>query len=156
MMKILKVNVFYCLTVFYSISLTGQTGFASFYAEKFHAERGASGELVDTDRLIAAHRTIKFGNKARVTRLDNGKTVIVRIVDRGPFTKGRVIDLSYKAAKRLDFINDGTCKVKVEEIIEPVFTSDEIDMMEEDGMLILGDSRDSIPPPPPTKRRRKK
>jgi rare lipoprotein A len=93
---------------------TIQTGTASYYGKQFHGRRTASGERYNMDRLTAAHRTYSFGTTLRVTRLDNERSVVVRINDRGPFVKGRIIDLSMAAARRLDMIRSGTARVKVE------------------------------------------
>jgi len=90
-----------------------QTGVASWYGGKFHGRRTASGEVYDMYELTAAHRTLPFGTVVRVTHLENRRSVEVRITDRGPFIKGRVIDLSYAAAKRLDMIRDGVARVKL-------------------------------------------
>ncbi len=91
-----------------------EEGYASWYGPKFHGRRTSSGEPFNMHDLTAAHRTLPFGTYVKVTRLDNGKWVIVRINDRGPFIKNRIIDLSWKAAKQLGMIRDGTVKVRVE------------------------------------------
>ena len=93
-------------------------GTASWYGKKFHGRTTASGEPYDMYALTAAHPTLPFGTRIRVTNLANGRQVTVRINDRGPFKKERIIDLSYKAAKRIDMIRDGITKVRLE-IIEP-------------------------------------
>ncbi|MCB0496688.1 MAG: septal ring lytic transglycosylase RlpA family protein [Cyclobacteriaceae bacterium] len=91
-----------------------QTGIASYYADKFVGRTTANGEKYSHHKLTAAHKTLPFGTKVRVTNLENGKKVIVRINDRGPFVKGRIIDLSKSAARKLDFIEKGLAKVSVE------------------------------------------
>lgn len=91
-----------------------EEGIAAYYATAFHGRRTASGSIYDERDLTAAHRTLPFGTRVRVTRLENGKEVVVTINDRGPFTKGRVIDLSREAARRLDLIQDGIARVRVE------------------------------------------
>jgi rare lipoprotein A len=91
-----------------------EEGIAAYYATAFHGRRTASGSIYDERDLTAAHRTLPFGTCVRVTRLENGKDVVVTINDRGPFTKGRVIDLSREAARRLDLIRDGIARVRVE------------------------------------------
>lgn len=91
-------------------------GQASFYGQKFHGRKTANGEIYDMHRMTAAHRTLPFGTLLLVTNLKNGKSVIVRINDRGPFIMGRMIDLSFAAAQKLDFINEGVVKVKVEKL----------------------------------------
>lgn len=91
-----------------------EVGTASYYGKEFHGKKTASGETFDMYALTAAHRTLPFGTKVKITRLNNGKSVIVVINDRGPYAKGRIVDLSYAAAKELDMIADGTAKVKLE------------------------------------------
>ena len=95
-----------------------QIGNASYYGvKKFHMRRTASGELMHRDSLTAAHRTYPFGTRVKVTNLKNNKWVVVRINDRGPRSKSRVIDLSVAAARKLDMIQAGVVKVKVEKIL---------------------------------------
>ena len=91
-----------------------QTGKASFYADKFEGNPTASGEKYKHSKLTAAHRSLPFGTRVRVTNLGNEKTVDVVVNDRGPFVDGRVIDLSKSAAEKLDFINAGLAEVRVE------------------------------------------
>lgn len=91
-----------------------QVGKASFYAHKFHGRRTASGEKYDETELTAAHRTLPFGTRVRVTNLENGRKVTLRVNDRGPHVKNRVIDVSYAAAKKLRFVRDGVTRVRVE------------------------------------------
>lgn len=91
-----------------------QVGKASFYAHKFHGRRTASGETYDETQLTAAHRTLPFGTRVRVTNLENGRKVTLRVNDRGPHVKNRVIDVSYAAAKKLRFVRDGITRVRVE------------------------------------------
>lgn len=91
-----------------------ESGKASYYSDKFQGNRTASGELYDRNKLTAAHRTFPFGTICKVTNLANGKSVNVKINDRGPFSKARVIDLSYKAMEILDGIKAGVIEVKVE------------------------------------------
>lgn len=94
-----------------------EVGTASWYGEAFHNRRTANGELYDMHALTAAHRTLPFNSRVRVTNVSNGQSVEVRITDRGPFVPGRVIDLSYAAAKRLDMWRQGTARVKIETLI---------------------------------------
>ncbi|MBO4319255.1 MAG: septal ring lytic transglycosylase RlpA family protein [Treponema sp.] len=86
---------------------------ASYYADKFHGRKTSNGEIFNMYALTAAHKTLPFNTKVKVTNLSNGKSVIVRINDRGPFVKGREIDLSKAAASKLDMIKSGTAKVKL-------------------------------------------
>ena len=91
-------------------------GYASFYNRSFEGRRTASGERYDRHRLTAAHRTLPFGSRVRVTNLENGTSVILEVNDRGPFRKGRVIDVSERAARELGFYRAGTARVRVEEL----------------------------------------
>ena len=91
-----------------------QEGSASFYADSFHGEKTASGARYDKDALTAAHRKLPFGTKVKVTYLKTGKSVVVEINDRGPYAKGRIIDLSTAAARRIGMIKRGHGKVKLE------------------------------------------
>lgn len=90
------------------------TGTASFYAAKFHGRRTASGQRFDMHALTAAHRTLPFGSKLRVTNTRNGKSVVVTINDRGPFHGSRVLDVSPAAAERLSMVRAGSAKVRLE------------------------------------------
>ncbi len=85
-----------------------ETGIASWYGEPYNGRRSASGEIYDMEQLTAAHRTLAFGTWLEVNDLDNGKQVEVRITDRGPFVKGRIIDLSLAAARKIDMVGPGT------------------------------------------------
>jgi rare lipoprotein A len=87
-----------------------ESGLAAFYG----GGRTASGEVTSPKGLTAAHRTLPFGTKVLVTNARNGKTVVVRIVDRGPFNRGRIIDVSRAAARELDMIGSGTARVSLE------------------------------------------
>jgi rare lipoprotein A len=89
-------------------------GTASYYAHDFHGRKTSNGETYDMHAFTAAHRTFPFGTKIRVTNLENKKTVIVRVNDRGPFKEGRLIDLSLGAAKKIDLVLNGTGHVKLE------------------------------------------
>lgn len=91
-------------------------GYASWYGMKFHRKKTASGELYEVTKMTAAHRTLPIPSYVRVTNLRNHKKIIVRVNDRGPFVKNRLIDLSYVAAKKLGISNHGTAKVRVEGI----------------------------------------
>ncbi|MCT8574007.1 septal ring lytic transglycosylase RlpA family protein [Glaesserella parasuis] len=91
-----------------------EVGTASYYADKFHGRRTASGEIFDKNGYTAAHKTLALGSYALITNLRNGKKVIVRINDRGPFSKTLIIDLSKGAAKVIGMVGAGTAKVRVE------------------------------------------
>ena len=91
-------------------------GKASFYSDDFHGRKTANGETFNMDKLTAAHPSLPFGTWVKVTNLRNGKDVVVRINDRGPFVKGRIIDLSISAAKEIGIIKSGTVQVKLEAI----------------------------------------
>ncbi len=89
-------------------------GLASWYGRQFHGRRTANGERFDMNKMTAAHRTLPFNTKVRVTNLANGKSIVVRINDRGPAVKERIIDLSRAAARELDFENQGVVRVRLE------------------------------------------
>ncbi len=122
-------KILYVFTIFliYSISCTEytpqgawiQVGYASYYSREFAGRKTSSGEIFDPMKLTAAHRRLPFGTLVRVTNLDNGRSVIVKINDRGPFVKGRIIDLSYKAALKIGMLSKGVAKVKLEVIRWP-------------------------------------
>lgn len=91
-----------------------QTGVASWYGEAFHGKRTSSGTIYNMYEMTAAHKTLPLPSLVRVTNISNGKSVVVTVDDRGPFVKGRIIDLSYAAAKELDIVRSGTAEVEVE------------------------------------------
>jgi len=91
-----------------------QVGVASWYGPGFHGNRTANGEIYDQYEMTAAHRTLPLGTRAMVTNLTNGRSVEVRINDRGPFVDGRVIDLSYAAARTLAVVGPGTARVRID------------------------------------------
>jgi rare lipoprotein A len=95
-----------------------QVGLASFYGPGFHGEETASGEIFDQNEMVAAHRSLPLGSVVRVTNLENGRRVVLRVIDRGPygrnFRKGTIIDVSKGAAGRLGFITDGLVRVRIE------------------------------------------
>jgi len=99
---------------------TGWTeqGIASWYGDPFHGRQTSSGETYDMEEMTAAHRTLPFGTVLQVVNLDNGRTVQVRVNDRGPYVDGRVIDVSRRAARELDMVGPGTARVYVT-VIEP-------------------------------------
>lgn len=90
------------------------SGHASWYGGKFHGRRTANGETYNMHALTAAHPHLPFGTEVLVTNEVNGKSVIVRINDRGPFVGNRLIDLSHAAANRIDMVNSGVARVKLE------------------------------------------
>ncbi|MBV9572976.1 MAG: septal ring lytic transglycosylase RlpA family protein [Acidobacteriales bacterium] len=97
-----------------------ETGIASWYGAPFHNRRGSNGELYNMHAMTAAHRTLPLGSVARVTNVKTGHSAIVRITDRGPFIPGRLIDLSFAAAKQIDVWQPGTATVRVEVLSSPV------------------------------------
>ena len=96
-----------------------QTGEASWYGDAFAGRPTASGEIFDPSTLTAAHPTLPFGSQVRVTRVDTGDSVVVRINDRGPYTGGRIIDVSRAAAEVLDMIQAGVAEVRVQVLSQP-------------------------------------
>ncbi len=90
-----------------------QEGMASYYGDEFHGRLTSNGETFDQQLLTAAHRTLPFGTVLKVTNMKNGRSVVVRINDRGPFAAGRIIDLSRAAAERIDMIRDGVARVSI-------------------------------------------
>jgi len=91
-----------------------EVGVASWYGKQYHGRKTASGETFKMNGLTAAHRTLPLGITAKVTNLDNGRSVKVRINDRGPFVEGRILDVSYGAAKKLDMVRAGLARVRIE------------------------------------------
>jgi rare lipoprotein A len=89
------------------------SGLASWYGHPYHGRASSSGEIYDMEKLTAAHRTLPFGTVVEVHDLDNGRTVSVRITDRGPFVEGRIIDLSRAAAREIQMLGPGTAKVRL-------------------------------------------
>jgi rare lipoprotein A len=102
-----------------------EVGVASFYGREWNGHRTASGERFDPNALTAAHRTLPFGTRVKVTNLENGRHIIVRINDRGPFVRGRVLDLSRAAAKKLDFVATGTTTVRIDVLKSPALAANE-------------------------------
>ena len=88
-------------------------GEASYYGPKFHGKKTANGEIFDMYKKSAAHKTLPFNTVLEVTNLENDQQVIVRVNDRGPFVKGRILDLSYAAAKEIDMIANGVARVRI-------------------------------------------
>lgn len=91
-----------------------ETGTASYYGAAHHGKRTASGEAFNQNALTAAHRQLPFGTRVKVTNLDNERSVVLRINDRGPHTRGRLIDVSREAAEQLGMLRSGTAKVRIQ------------------------------------------
>lgn len=109
------------LSLLFTTSLVAQDeefGLASYYSDLFHGKPTASGELYDKTKLTCAHKTLPFGTMLKVTRLDNNKSVQVKVTDRGPFISGRVVEVSRAGAEALGLIQDGSTRVKVE-VVKP-------------------------------------
>jgi rare lipoprotein A len=96
-----------------------ELGKASWYGPRFHGRKTASGERFDRHAMTAAHKRLRFGTRVRVTNLGNGQSVIVRINDRGPYARGRIIDLAEAAARRIGMIEAGVIKVELEILSTP-------------------------------------
>jgi rare lipoprotein A len=103
--------------------VNGETGLASWYGHPYHGRPAADGEIYDMEKLTAAHRTLPFGTMVRVVNLTNGKTVDVRIIDRGPFVENRIIDLSHAAARAIDLIGPGVAPVRLDILSAPVVSA---------------------------------
>jgi rare lipoprotein A len=100
-----------------------ETGRASWYGHPYHGRPAADGEIYDMETMVAAHRTLPFDTWVRIYNLDTQKTVEVRIIDRGPFVDGRIIDLSHAAARSIDMLGPGTANVRMEVIAIPAGVS---------------------------------
>lgn len=110
----LLVNAICCIFLLCSCSsYITKTGKASYYSDNLAGRKTANGEKYKPTELTAAHKKLPFGTKVKVTNLQNGKTITVRINDRGPYVSGRIIDLSKAAAKELDMLKAGVAKVKI-------------------------------------------
>ncbi len=97
-------------------AVLAESGHASFYGRELAGRRTASGEVFRPDAMTAAHRTLPFGSRVKVTNHSNGKAVVLRITDRGPFVRGRIIDVSHGAARALGFVGHGTARVTIERL----------------------------------------
>ncbi len=100
-----------------------ETGIASWYGIPYHGRRAAGGEIYDMEQLVAAHRTLPFNTWVEVLNLDNSRSVTVRIIDRGPFIEGRIIDLSKAAAREIEMLGPGIAKVRVRIVTAPPATA---------------------------------
>jgi rare lipoprotein A len=133
-------TLFFSLSFYFLLTVSFaqvQTGKASFYADKFEGSPTASGERYKHSKLTAAHKSLPFGTKVRVTNLSNDQSVEVVINDRGPYVENRVIDLSKSAAEKLGFVNQGLAEVRIEVIdagdgkkSDPVKTIDHVTVEE--------------------------
>ncbi len=138
MLKKIVIFLFVSVPVF---AMAQEIGQASFYAHKFHGRKTACGEIYDMHDLTAAHRKFPFGTLLRVTNLSNEKSVLVRVTDRGPFIKKRIVDVSYAAANALGFVSKGVANVEIKEVIfkekyfQPIEKSDEPIFLENTGEL---------------------
>ncbi len=101
------------LCISFALAYPVQEGVASYYGKDFHGKRTASGEIYNMYDLTAAHKTLPLGTLVEVTNLDTRKRIVVRINDRGPFSKERIIDLSYSAAQKIDMVQKGTARVQL-------------------------------------------
>lgn len=99
---------------------TTEQGVASWYGVPYHGRPAADGEIYDMEQLVAAHRTMPFNTWLKVTNLNNGRTVNVRVIDRGPFVQSRIIDLSKAAARQIQMLGPGVAPVRLEVISAPV------------------------------------
>lgn len=115
-----KRNILIIILLFSSLIplFAQQRGKASYYSKKATGARTSSGERVHHDSLTCAHRTLPFGTLLKVTNLSNNKSVVVKVIDRGPFIRGRIVDLSYGAAKALGMLSQGVANVRIEEVHE--------------------------------------
>jgi len=122
-MRCVKGIILLVLLTLSPIFAAAEDGLASWYGGKFHGRMTSSGEVFDTNTMTAAHRTLPFGTVVKVTNLENGKSALVKINDRGPFVGGRIIDLSRAAAAAIGMIDSGVAHVSLQ-IVEFVSQSD--------------------------------
>ncbi len=120
MRKLLQFSLLFCFLFSLNTAVAQENiGIASYYSDSYHGRRTASGELYNKTKLTAAHKTYAFGTYLKVTRLDNKQSITVKVNDRGPYIKGRIVDLSRKAAEALDIVQDGHASVKIEVVPAP-------------------------------------
>lgn len=124
-----KIIFAFCILLITFTIKAQQTGLATFYGKKFNNRKTASGEIYRKDSLVCAHRTYAFGTLLRVKCVANNKEVIVRVIDRGPFKKKRIIDLSYAAAKELDMTRHGVAEVELYEHKDSLLVVNQIDSL---------------------------
>jgi rare lipoprotein A len=98
---------------------TTEEGLASWYGIPYHGRPAADGEIYDMEQLVAAHRTMPFNTWIKVTNLSNGRSINVRVIDRGPFVRGRIVDLSKAAARQIEMLGPGVARVRLEVIAAP-------------------------------------
>lgn len=128
-MQNLRSAAILALFLLFGGSLAAQTvgdieyGLASYYSDDFQGRKTSYGEAYDKNQLTAAHKLFPYNSRVRVTRIDNGKSVVVRVIDQGPYIRGRVVDLSRRAAATLDLLQDATAEVKVELLEMPGATA---------------------------------
>ncbi|MGQ1946805.1 septal ring lytic transglycosylase RlpA family protein [Geofilum sp. OHC36d9] len=116
-------NCFFLVFLFHSVFVLAQneyeaTGIASYYADKFDGRQTASGEIYRHSKLTAAHRSLPFGTLLKVINTANGKSVVVRVNDRGPFVDNRILDLSQSAALEIDAVKDGLVEVRIQQVAD--------------------------------------
>lgn len=127
---VLKKFIFIFLTLIITFAIRAQQiGLATFYGKKFNNRKTASGEIYKKDSMVCAHRTYPFGTLLRVKCVANSKEVIVRVIDRVPFRKKRIIDLSYAAAKELDIVKHGVIQVEVYEYRDSLLIKNRLDSL---------------------------
>jgi peptidoglycan lytic transglycosylase len=102
------------------VPILTETGLASWYGAPYHNRRSSNGEIYNMNAMTAAHRTLPLGSVVRVTNMKSGQSALLKITDRGPFVDGRIIDVSYAAAKALDIWQPGVARVKLEVLLTPV------------------------------------
>ena len=98
---------------------TTEEGLASWYGVPYHGRPAADGEIYDMEQMVAAHRTLPFNTWLKVTNLSNGRSINVRVIDRGPFVRGRIVDLSKAAARQIQMLGPGVARVRLEVIAAP-------------------------------------
>lgn len=127
MNKVLRLIITVIVLVLVSIDTQAETlrGDATYYGSRWHGRRTSSGEIYNKDSLTCAHRTLPFGTQLTVTNTKNGKSVVVRVTDRGPFRKGAIVDLSLAAAKAIGMIRDGVVPVLADVMRHPMSAPDD-------------------------------
>ena len=114
------VNIIFCLLFGFAPLYAQQRGKASYYSKRATGNKSSSGEKIHHDSLTCAHRTFPFGTLLKVTNLRNGMWTVVRVIDRGPYVRGRIIDLSYRAAHEIGMLSSGIIMVEVEQYHERI------------------------------------